>query len=232
MKAIILAAGQGQRMRPLTLTTPKCLLKYGGQTNLDHIFVAFPSEIDEVIIVVKYLGEQIKDYCKDNFHGRKISYVQGTGKGTAVDFMATSSFFKQNERLTIIYGDEVLTSEEIAMCLEHEFSWLCYKVSDPTQVGVATLDHENNIIEIIEKPARSKSNFAVNGFMVVNSDLFNCQPEAHNNGEYYLTSMMNKFIKNYKVIAIMGSVDHTQLTFPVDLEQLEKMYAQKNLSNN
>ncbi len=232
MKAIILASGQGRRMRPLTLTMPKCLLKYGGRTNLDHIFLAFPAEIDEAIIVIRHLGEKVKDYCKDNFYGRKIHYAQGTGEGTAIDFMATKLFFGQNERLAIIYGDEVLTLEEIIKCLKYEFSWLCYEVADPTQVGVVTLDHKNNIIEVIEKPAEPKSNFAVNGFMVVNSDLFNCRPKIHSNGEYYLTGMMAEFIKNHKVVAVTGSAGHAQLTSPADLERLEKIYLQKNLSGN
>jgi len=49
-------------MRPLTLDIPKPLLKIAGKTLLDHIFDALPPEIDEAIIVVKYLAEQIKNY--------------------------------------------------------------------------------------------------------------------------------------------------------------------------
>lgn len=139
MKVIITAAGEGVRMLPLTLATPKPLLKYRGKTNLDHLFERLPSEIDEAIIIVKYLGEQIKKYCGKNFHGRKISYVDGSEKGNAVGIFNAKDFFKPSERFAIAYGDEVFVGDELVRCLAHEYSWLCYHVADATKVGVLTV---------------------------------------------------------------------------------------------
>ncbi|MEK9166111.1 MAG: sugar phosphate nucleotidyltransferase, partial [Patescibacteria group bacterium] len=59
MKAIILAAGEGRRMRPLTLTTPKPLLEIQGKAIIDYVFDALPEEVEEAVVVVKYLGEKI-----------------------------------------------------------------------------------------------------------------------------------------------------------------------------
>ena len=66
MKAMILAAGKGERMRPLTDTTPKPLLKAGGKALLEHWLVKLDAlaNIDEVIINTAYLGEQIQQFVE------------------------------------------------------------------------------------------------------------------------------------------------------------------------
>ena len=66
MKAVIPCAGEGVRMRPLTLRTPKQLLEVGGKPILVHIFENLPDEIDEVILVVGYLGDKIREYFLHN----------------------------------------------------------------------------------------------------------------------------------------------------------------------
>ncbi len=67
MKAVILAAGRGKRMMPLTTDTPKPLLKVAGKTLLDHTIGLLPTEVTEIVVVVNYLGEQIVEYIKKNY---------------------------------------------------------------------------------------------------------------------------------------------------------------------
>ncbi len=221
MKLIILAAGEGQRMRPITLTTPKPLVVYRGKTALDHLFLSLPNEIDEVILVVKYLGEKIKEYCGNELYGRKITYVEGEKNGNALGFIKTRELIKEGERFAVSYADDVLTKKEIEDCLKYEFSWLCYFVPDPKNVGIATIDSTNQIIDVIEKPRNPTSNLATNGFMIMNSDIFNYEPELHEvKNEYYFTDLMKKFAKDHKVFAVIGDEMHTQLTSPEDINRL------------
>ncbi|MDD2760565.1 MAG: nucleotidyltransferase family protein [Methylomonas sp.] len=66
MKAMILAAGRGERMRPLTDTTPKPLLKTGGKALIEHCLESLAaSGFTDIVINVAYLGRQIMDFCKD-----------------------------------------------------------------------------------------------------------------------------------------------------------------------
>ena len=58
MQAVILAAGEGKRMRPLTLERPKPLIEVAGRPILEHIIDALPREVDEIILVVGYKGGQ------------------------------------------------------------------------------------------------------------------------------------------------------------------------------
>lgn len=224
MKLIILAAGEGVRMRPLTLTTPKPLLVYGGKTSLDHLFGALPEEITEVIIAVDYLAEQIRAHCGTEFYGRKVTYVTGSREGNAIGFLNTKDLFTPDERLAVSYGDEVITAREMKECLAHSYAWLCYEMDEPKNVGVARLGEGHTILEVIEKPEVPPSNVVANGFMVANADIFTYQPEKNKNGEYYFSSLMNTFCKHHEVYAVLGPKDHAQMSTSEDLARLDAWY--------
>ncbi|MEK7125803.1 MAG: nucleotidyltransferase family protein [Patescibacteria group bacterium] len=225
MKIVILAAGKGTRLLPLTQSTPKPLLRFGGQTILDHTFKALPAAIDEAVIVINYLGEQIKDYCGASFHGRPINYVEGQTKGTGFDLLAARAFIAAGERFAIAYADEVFNADSLKKCLQHKYSWLCFPVAPERarQSGIPTLDEFGKIIGVVEKPANPATNIVLNGFMVVNSDIFSYNLVPHPNGEYYLTDLMANFIKNYDVYAVVVP-EQPGLTRPEDLENLNKYY--------
>ncbi len=65
MQAVILAAGEGKRMRPLTLTTPKPLLHVADKQLLEHIIGALPDEIGEILLVIGYRGDLIQQHFGD-----------------------------------------------------------------------------------------------------------------------------------------------------------------------
>ncbi len=76
MQAVILAAGRGTRMGALTEHTPKPMLLVNGRPVLEYIFDSLPEEIDEVIIVVGYLGSVIQKHFGGFYKGKKILYVE------------------------------------------------------------------------------------------------------------------------------------------------------------
>jgi len=76
MKAIILAAGQGKRLRPLTLEKPKVLLEVNGKSILEHNLEILNEFVDEVIIVVGFLKEQIIEKIGLSYKDMQISYVE------------------------------------------------------------------------------------------------------------------------------------------------------------
>ncbi len=225
-KAIILAAGKGKRMGFLTSSKPKPLLKVGGKTFLDHIFYVLPNEIKEVVVVIGYKGEQIKAYLGKYYKGRKIVYVaQNKPTGTAHAFLLTKPHFnqrlKEKERFLIFYGDELATKAEIKKCLSNEFSWLCHRVSGLRQTGIVEIDKNYRIIKVVERPKKFKSNLAAGGVMLVNTDLLNYRPIKHNNGEYYLTSILNEFLKTRNVYAVIGR-PNLYFTIPADIDNFNK----------
>lgn len=224
MKAVILAAGRGTRMMPLTENTPKPLLRLRDKTLLDHIFDVLPSEVDEVIIVVKYLADKIKQHCGNFYKERKIYYAEGSDNGSAYSLLAVRSFIKEQERFLIIYGDELPSRDEIERCLNNSYAWLCYEVADPRLSGIATIADDGRILEVIEKPTNPKSHWAATGVMLANSDIFKYEPARNKNGEYYLSSLMSQFARDHRVTAVKTVIDvsaRPHFTSPADIDPIQ-----------
>lgn len=196
-------------MGKLTETWPKPLLRVGDKVLLDHIIDVLPQDlIEEIIIVIGYLGEKIKEHCQKCHSGRKIMFIeQNELNGPAGAAFLAQPYIGEGERFAIIYGDEKATPEQMTLCFSHEFSWLCREMSDPSQSGVAMVSEDGRIIEVIEKPAEPKLNLVAAGVMVVNTDLFDYPLVRHSNGEYYLASLMNDFLKSHQVYMVLGTKD-------------------------
>jgi len=127
MKAIILAAGKGNRLKPYTDTIPKPLLSLHNtsddrDTLLIDILTKLPSYIDEVVIVVKYLEETIREYIlkqdtyikKKNPRLQSIICITQTGeKGTMGALSSAKEFVEQDERFLVLNGDDIHTTEEL-----------------------------------------------------------------------------------------------------------------------
>lgn len=219
---MILAAGEGVRMRPLTLTTPKPMLQVAGKTLLDWVFEVLPPEVGEAVIVIRYLGEQIKAYCGDTFHCRKIHYAEGSERGTAYSFLSAQPFIGK-ERFLCIYGDELPNTDEVAACLKHHASILCFTTADPWNHGVVTLREDGSIAAIEEKPREPQSDLISDGVMVLNERIFACPPVVGPRGEFYLTDMLNQFVKKEKVMAVIGTRAIGGISTPDDIARVERL---------
>src|SRR3989344_9231437 len=109
MQAVMFTAGDGSRMRPLTLSKPKALLEVGEKTILQYLGEALPSEITELIVVVGYLKEQIQSYCGKEFFGRKVTYVwQKEKTGTARALQLCKEYLKRGSFMVLAAADDIL----------------------------------------------------------------------------------------------------------------------------
>lgn len=205
MKAVILAAGEGRRMRPLTLTTPKPLLEIQGKKVLDYVFDALPTEVDEVVIVVLYLAEQFKKYLGSEYKGRKVHYANGSEKGNAYSFLASRPFVADGERFFILQGDEPQRRVELEECLKRKYAWVCSLLPEMRPSGIATVDGNGRILEVLENPEHPKSLWSAMGTVLVDSDIFRYDPQLHTgDGEFKLSSMLNEFVKDHPMYLVEG----------------------------
>jgi len=222
MKAVIIAAGSGIRLRPLTLTKPKPLIEIAGRPIIDRIVSALPSEIDELVVVVGYLGDQLINHCGRNFFGRQVTYVwQKEQLGTG-DALLTCRTQLGKEKFLVLNGDDLLGGEGLRRCLRYDFCLLVSQHAEPSRFGVVILNEDGSLREIIEKPVRPAGNLVSTGVWLFDERIFEekYRPDREPNGQYYLTNMASKLTRNHKIN--IEEADFWQpITTPADLPLAE-----------
>ncbi len=222
MQCVILAAGKGTRLRPLTENTPKPLVKVNGEPLLDHIVKSLPSAVDELIIVTGYLEDQIKEHCGKEFFGRKVSYItQKEQKGTADALWLCKDLLKG--RFLFMFADDLHGSSDIARATSYSRSMLTFTTDSPEKFGIVVRNPDGTLAEMIEKPDHAPSNLASTGVMVLDENLFKYDPYAvETKGEYYLTDVIKEYAKDYPIAVV-----EQELWIPVgyleDIEKAEKI---------
>lgn len=205
IQAVILAAGEGTRMRPLTLHMPKPLVKVLGKPLIEHTINSLPPEVDEIIIVTGYLGEQIRQFCGQNFLSKKITYVeQKKRSGTANALRLAEPFIK--DRFFVLNADDIICQSDLSACLSHDLAILVSKSETPQKFGVVEVDANNRITKFIEKPENPTSNLVSTGVMILNKKIFNYQSSIKKNSEVYLTEPVSKMMIDYIITAVEASM--------------------------
>ncbi|QFR38694.1 glucose-1-phosphate thymidylyltransferase [Candidatus Gracilibacteria bacterium 28_42_T64] len=227
MKAIILAAGEGSRLRPFTNTIPKPLIKIMGKTIIEHNLEHIYSHVNEIIIVIKYKAELIKKYFGDNYKGTKITYKkQGYEKGTG----AAIRGIKSDLDVLIIYGDSIIEKNDLEKIIHlNGYGVLAKKVEDPSKYGIFKIDTDNNISEIVEKPDSYIGNLANIGGFKMNSKILDIiyNIPLSKRGEYELTDAVNEYVKRFpfKAIEIKGAF--IDIGYPWDILTANKHFLDK-----
>ncbi len=201
MQAVILAAGEGTRMRPLTLTRPKPLVEVAGVPLITHVVRALPKEITELIIVVGYRAEQIKEHCKDEFLGRSVCYVQqGTIKGTGAALVAAREYL--TGRFLVVSADDLIHTKGVQAALRFELSVVAYEHPEPERFGVISHTDADVLLGIDEKPEFPMSRLINTATMVLSTDIFKYQVPPAQNGEMQLTDMLAALAQVRRVMVV------------------------------
>lgn len=222
MKAVILAAGEGLRMRPLTDSCPKPMIKILGRPLLHHIIDALPEEVNEVILVVGYLGDQIEKYFGKRFGKFKIVYVRQKEKSGTGHALRLCKKFLGREKFLMLYADDLQSKKDLTKLLKHPLALLVKRVKDPRRFGVVTADKNGRILEIVEKPEHPVSNLASTGVKVLDSRIFKYPLVQHPNGEYYITYPLAQLAKEHEIKAVKASF-WLPIGYPEDLKKAEKI---------
>lgn len=114
MDAIILAAGRGTRLRPLTDTTPKPLIPVAGKGTLLRTLDALPPQIDRILLIVGYLQNQIRAAVSGQWNGRPVEYlIQDKLDGTGGALRLAQTHIR-SERFLILNGDDIYGASDLA----------------------------------------------------------------------------------------------------------------------
>lgn len=202
MKAVVLAAGKGSRLYPITRHIPKPILPLCGKPTLAYAFEKLvEAGATEVALVVAPDYARIKAALGDGSdYGVRLSYwVQETPKGLAHAVKAVKAFCDQH-RFLLYLGDAVYDQPLKPYCELFESSTassLCLvkQVEDPRRFGVAELEGDR-IVRLEEKPQDPKSNWAMAGLYCFDHSIWEAidSIKPSQRGEYEITDAIQWLI--------------------------------------
>lgn len=222
MQAVILAAGKGTRMKALTEETPKPLLPYQGKSLLEWKIERLPDCIDEVIIVIGYLGEKIQEKLGDSQSGKKITYVWDKDLGgTAGSLWKAKDVLRDN--FLVMMGDDIYSPESLTRATNLPWSITARKIPRHQDTDRIELDSRGNPIGFLLAPEyRNKypdDGFGVTGLWSLTSEIFNFPlvqiPTKPN--EYGLTHTIFAALPHIP-LKLLETDTWDQITAPEDLK--------------
>lgn len=227
MKAIILAAGKWTRLKPLTETTPKPMIFIAWKTIIEHTLEIIHDEVDEIIIVVKYLKEKISTYFWDDFLGTKISYhIQNDEKGT----WAAIKWINFNDDFILINWDNIFEKKDIKKLIKINWYWcLTREVEDTSNYWVFLKNSDNIAEKIIEKPSKfywNTTNIWAYKFSAEMLQLVK-KIKISSRWEYEITDAINFFIQNNKFSLINIEWKFLDISYPWDILLANKYFLEK-----
>lgn len=197
MQAVILAGGLGKRLRPITEEVPKPLVPVCGRPVVEYTLKNLPSEITEVIFVIGYKGEMIKQLYGDSAFGKKVSYVvqeQQLGTGHAVKCAAAVI----NRPFLLLYGDDIYGATGLQKLVQREWALLARRVEHPERFGVLKLNKDGTVSDMVEKPKEFISDLSWVGAAKLQPEFMQIETPLSPRGEYEVTDMVNVLIRQGK----------------------------------
>jgi bifunctional UDP-N-acetylglucosamine pyrophosphorylase/glucosamine-1-phosphate N-acetyltransferase len=205
MKAVILAAGQSTRTHPLTLETPKVLLKVAGKSLLEHNLESLKGLVDEAILVVGFKRGMIEQALGKEYQGIKLTYAHQSEQLGTGHAMLTAEPHLDKEGFIVLAGDDLYSRENLKNLINDSPSLLAYEVEDPSAFGI-WLENDGFVSGFQEKPERPESNLANCSLYVLGPEIFPHlrKLEKTVRGEYELNEAVNSLSKE-KPIRIVKS---------------------------
>ncbi|MFC7200735.1 bifunctional sugar-1-phosphate nucleotidylyltransferase/acetyltransferase [Halospeciosus flavus] len=193
--AVVIAAGQGTRMRPLTETRPKPLLPVAGQTLLEHVLDACADEVERYVLVVGYEAEQVRERIGTEYANHPVDYVtQDEQLGTAHAVEQAREYV--DERFLVLNGDVIISPALVRELAHTEGSAMAVKpVDEPQNYGVVALD-DSTVTKVVEKPENPPTNLANLGLYAFEPEAFEYieETELSERGEYEITESLQRYI--------------------------------------
>ena len=219
MKAVILAAGEGTRLRPFTASEPKVMIPVANKPILQFVVESLVENgITDMIIVVGYKRRSIMSYFGngDEF-GARIEYVNEEKQlGTAHALYQAKG--KINERFVLLPGDNVISKMTISDILkdDSDYSVLITSSEEPSKYGVISM--KNGVVsDVVEKPEKSPSHLISTGIYVLQPNIFDYIEEMQQKQVYDMTTVISRLMQDHELKGIITESTWIDAVHPWDL---------------
>ena len=220
MKAVILAAGEGTRMHPLTHTRPKVMLPIANRPIVEHLLIALKEAgISDFTFIVGFHGETIREHFGSGEKwGVKVDYVtQRKQKGTAHALKLVER--NVDNRFILANGDVLVGADDIRKLLKKETTTLSLtEAGDTSELGVVEIEGDK-IIRIYEKIANPPSNLVNTGIYLLTEQVFPAIDKTRESprGEYELTESLQILMNEGNTLSWVAIDDWLDVSYPWDL---------------
>lgn len=215
MQALILAAGKGARLRPLTYTIPKPLIEIDGKTLIRYALSALPESIDEIFIVVNHLRDQIIESVGSSWNNTPITYViQEPLTGTAGALHLLREHLRDS--FLVINSDDLYSRDDLTKLVESPWALLYFPTATEKQFG-ALVKHGRFM-------GLGSSINAVCGAYVLGQELFDVELVeifVSDHVEYGLPQTLTKLVDRIEIVAMEATSWH-QVGTPEQLKALRR----------
>jgi len=220
LKAVILAAGEGQRMRPLTANRPKVMLPVAGKPILEHLLVEVKAAgIEEFIFVVGYCDKQVRSHFgKGEKWGVSIAYSEQRKQlGTADAIRMAAGVVQEN--FLVINGDVIVSRADIKRLMKSAHNTMgVIEVADPRGLGIVELSGDK-VVGIWEKVQKPPTTMANTGLYLFTPEIFDAigQTEKSPRGEYEITDSLKILMREKPGLHYKEIKSWVDLSYPWDL---------------
>lgn len=232
MDAIVLAAGEGTRLRPMTEDKPKGMVEVAGKPILTHCFEQLVElGADQLIVVVGYLKEEVIEHYGDEFQGVPVTYTHQREQNGLAHALLTAEEHVDGDFMLML-GDNIFEAnlEDVvkrhsesrtdAAFLVEEVPW-----EDASRYGVCDTNDYGEIVEVIEKPDDPPSNLVMTGFYTFTPAIFHAchlvQPSDR--GEYELSDAVDLLLQSGRTIDAIGLEGwRIDVGYPEDRDEAER----------
>jgi mannose-1-phosphate guanylyltransferase len=229
MKAFLLAAGNGTRLRPITDKVPKCLVPIQGMPMLSiWMKVCQKLGITEVLINLHAHADVVRSFLEQGEEGGVRVHVSEEKQllGSAGTLRANRKWVEGEDLFWVFYADVLHRADLPAMLHLHRAHGLAatlgvYEVPDPSRCGIVTTNSLGVIEDFVEKPAHPTGNLAFSGLMIGTPELLDVIPDSvpADIGFHVLPKLAGKMlafpIQDYLIdIGTLANYQQAQATWP------------------
>ena len=232
MDAVVLAAGEGTRLRPLTEDKPKGMVEVAGKPILTHCFEQLVElGADELVVVVGYLKQEVIEHYGDEFQGVPITYTHQREQSGLAHALLTAEEHVDGDFMLML-GDNIFEAnlEDVvkrhsesrtdAAFLVEEVAW-----DEASRYGVCDTNDYGEIVEVIEKPDDPPSNLVMTGFYTFTPAIFHAcnRVQPSDRGEYELSDAVDLLLQSGRTIDAIGLDGwRVDIGYPEDRDTAER----------
>jgi mannose-1-phosphate guanylyltransferase len=233
MRALLLAAGIGSRLRPITDTVPKCLVEVQGRPLLDYwLDLVFQGGIERVLLNTHWLAPQVQAHVTASPWADRIDQVyEETLLGTGGTVLANRNWF-QNQSFLLAHADNLTDFDVAGLIAAHEgrptghaITMLGFRTDDPSSCGILELDRQNTVLAFHEKVANPPGNLANGAVYIFEPEVIDAIAAL----ESPVVDLSTEIIPNYlgRILCVETDGYHRDIGNPESLRRANSEFKQK-----